>query len=561
MVEATTPGDQLFWETLLARKGGRRGLRMMSRHGGVAFSTWDEVHYESTRRASGLRAMGVEPGSVVAGVLDNTYDAVVGLFAVWFAGASFASLPDRPRGMGRPEYHEQQSRIADHCGSAWLFSDGLAKWWSAAAADGSPAVRPWAALDVATPGATAEVTLPPEGSPAVIQYSSGSTGSPKGCMLRPGAIAEQQRILAVITQVSRGVDVECSWMPLSHDMGLFGGLVYACYNDVELALSSPERFMLSPRTWFADLSETGAVATPGTNAALALAARCQRSPLPRPLEVRSGIIGAEPLEWDVLVAVNEVFGPSGLSPAGLRPAYGMAEVTLAASCTPYGSAPRRLVVNREALDHQSIEIEPDDAPPGRAVSLTSCGVSCPDTAVTSDRGEGIGELRVASPSLASGYVNDPNPSRSALRDGLFHSNDVGFVRDGEVYVLGRTDDVLIDAGRNVYLTEIEAAAEDAVGVRKNRLILVDVRESTTPVLVAIVEVRDMPPDPGMVAKILHETVMARCGIPVTGAMFIAKGQLPMTPSGKKQRRRCVQLLRARQLEVVAAVGDAATRFS
>jgi fatty-acyl-CoA synthase len=527
--------------------------------GGVSFWTWDDIFREATRRARALRSRGVERGSIVAGVMNNGFDAVVGLFAVWFAGASFASLPERSRGMSRTGYWAQLARIAAQSGTDLLLADGLDGSRSEGAGGVGLRVQSWASLDLAGKGCD-EFTLPPPDAAVVVQYSSGSTGPPKGCMLRGRAIAEQQEILAEVTQVNRGADVECSWVPLSHDMGMFGGLVFACYNDIDLALSTPERFMLSPRTWFGDLSATGASITPGTNSALALAARAQRKALPEPLRLRSGIIGAEIVDWHVLEAAAQAFGPSGLGLAGLRPAYGMAEVTLAATCTPYGRPPRRLVLDREALEHEVIVVLPDDVPPDRGVSITSNGVACLRTEVTSDRGAGIGELRIRSPSLADGYLGLPETSTSALRDGVFHSNDLGFIHEGEVYILGRTDDVLIDAGRSVHLTEVEATIEDVIDARRGSVVLVDVRDGPAPKLVAVIELRRSPKDPDALASAVHRAVMEKCGIPVVASLFVAKGQLPMTPSGKKQRRRCQQLLQRRGFDVVAVAGSDAMQL-
>lgn len=525
-----------LWD-LLSRRGARGTLHA---HNGQGFDHygWDEVMSRAEGMAAGLRAAGVRPGVKVASILTNSIDVVSGLFAVWMAGGALASLPVPTRGMTSAEYGRQLTALIGRLDAPLLIVEerfaGLVPDEVVAALP----VRSWESLP--TGGGRIAPCPPGEDEVAFIQYSSGSTSVPKGCALTPRAIAAQLAILLDLAGGRPGAETVACWLPLSHDMGVFGCLLNAWAHDFDLVLSTPERFMFSPRTWFGDMSTYGATMTAGTSTALHLATRAQRGDLDKPLELRVCVIGAERVEWDVLERAAAVFAPYGLTRTAFMPAYGLAEATLAVSACAWDAEPGHVIVDAYQLaDGQVVEVGPDDP---FATKIVSIGRPCRGVRVTTAEPGRLAEILVASPSLASGYHGDPERTAERFVDGQLRTGDLGFMRDGELYVVGRSDDLISVGGRNVYAREIEAAIDDLDMVRKGCAVVVDVPGPGRSELVLFVELRRQLEDYGDFASAAATVALQKAGVALSQCLFLTKGSLPKTPSGKIQRFRCRQLL-------------------
>jgi fatty-acyl-CoA synthase len=393
---------------------------------------------------------------------------------------------------------------------------------------------------------------------AFIQYSSGSTGRPKGCMLTPRAIAAQLELIRSMMDGQPGRETVCSWLPLSHDMGLFGCLLYAWAWDNDLMLSTPDRFIASPRTWFSDMAQCGCTQSAGTSSALHLAARTQRSVrLPRELRLRSLVIGAERIEAQALDAVLATFQPAGLRPAALRPAYGLAEATLAVTATGIDVSPRTRSVDSVALADGLIQ-DPAAAT-GAATALVSLGRPGPGVELRFREPGRVSELHVRSPSLFDGYYGDPDQTSEHLQDAEFATRDLGFLHDGELFLVGRSDDVLSVGGRNVYTREIEAAVSAFDGVRRGCCAIVDVPDNGTSRLAMVLELRDGCEGFEQIALAAARTATAKAGIDLSECVFLEKGALPKTPTGKVQRFRCRELLLREGLSPVRRIWTGSAR--
>ncbi|MBQ1121042.1 AMP-binding protein [Streptomyces sp. B15] len=495
---------------------------------------WREVVQEAHGMAATLRAAGVHPGTRVATVLTNSAHTVRGLLAIWLAGGAVASFPLPARGQTPEEYGSQLTRLTERLDAAVLLTDeamvplvpaGLAArlpvlTWTSLYGDGH--------LDPSPPG--------PE-EIAFVQYSSGSTSLPKGCALTSRAIATHLQMLYGLADGRVGAETIVSWLPLSHDMGIFGTLLNAWAFDYDFVLSSPERFGMAPRTWFRDMSRFGATMSAGTNTALYLAARAQGStPLPKPLALKVFVVGAERVDTATLETTMAAFGPSGLSRAAFMPAYGMAEATLAVASSPTGQDPVTRSFEAAALvDGEVVEVA-DDAP--GATQLVSNGPPLPGVTVTTQEPGRVSQLLVSSPSLASGYLGDPERTAERFRDGVLHTGDLGFVHKGEVYFVGRADDLISVGGRNVYTSEIESAIEALGPVRKGCSALVDVADGGISRLVLLLEPKRRSDDFRLIAGRAATVAREKSGIALAECVFVERGHLPRTPSGKIQRFRC-----------------------
>jgi acyl-CoA synthetase (AMP-forming)/AMP-acid ligase II len=545
-----------LWDALTREQHGGGTLRCWT---GERFETasWTEVVADARRVAATLRRLGVGPGSRVASVLSNSPEAVRGVLGVWLAGGTLASLPVPARGMDVEDYRGQLRTLIAHLRPAVFAIDADLRALVPEPL-GEARVVGWQSLD----GASQLDPEPPDlDDVAFIQYSSGSTATPKGCMLSARAIAAQLETIRTMLDGTPGAETVCSWLPLSHDMGLFGTLLYAWAWDHDLVLSSPQRFMVAPRTWFEDMARCGCTQTAGTGSALHFATRAQRAArLPGRLRLRSLVIGAERIEASVLGDALATFGPGGLVPAALRPAYGLAEATLAVTATPTDAPPRVRTLDAAALaDGEVRAAQADDA---GTTTLVSLGPPCRGVELRFPRADGVSELHVRTPSMFSGYYAERDRTRERLRDGELATRDLGFLHDGELYLVGRTDDMLSISGRNVYTNGIEAAVSALDGVRHGCCTIVDLPGTRAPHLALLVELRDGHTGFEAIASAASRTATAKAGVSLSECVFLEKGALPKTPTGKIQRFRCRELLLSGQLPALRRIslsGGSGTR--
>jgi fatty-acyl-CoA synthase len=252
----------------------------------------------------------------------------------------------------------------------------------------------------------------------------------------------------------------------------------------------------------------------------------------------------------------EVFGPAGFRDEALMPAYGLAEATLAVTATPLQEKPRHLVVDAIALaDSQLREVPPDDQ---SATRIVAAGVPRKGVELPNARSDQLTEIQVRSCSLATGYLGDETRTRERFRDGVVRTDDLGFVRDGYLYPVGRVDDVISIGGRKVYAREIENAVDGLSGIRRGCSTLIERRDSGGTALTLLMELRDAEANYRGLAEEAASLAMAKAAVPLDECVFLQKDSLPKTPSGKIQRHRCRQMLASGRLEPLATIDLVAT---
>jgi fatty-acyl-CoA synthase len=534
-----------LWDALTAR-GGQGGLRVWTDSGFVE-TPWREIAAEAAGIAATLRRAGVRPGRNVAALLTNTPATVPGLLGIWLAGGTVASLPVPTPGMDKQTYGRHVMSLVEKLDPPLILADDRLLQLLPTSAR----CRSWESLRGGS-GGLLGATPPGDDEPAFIQFSSGSTSEPKGCVLTPRAIAAQLELILQFTGGRPSREIVSSWLPLSHDMGMFGCLLVAWAYDYRLVLSSPERFLLSPRTWFRDMAEYGVTMTAGTNTALHLATRVQRSSaLPDRLRLEVCIVGAERIDAATLRRVAQTFGPHGMPASALMPAYGLAEATLAVTAFPASREPTVVTVDGIRLaDGEVVDAAPDDP---SAVPIVSTGLPCAGVTVALDDPGRLSQIRVTSPSLASGYFADEERTRAVFTPDGLRTGDLGFLRDGELFVVGRVDDMLSIGGRNIYAREIEGGIDANEMVRKGCVVLIDVPVGGRHELVLLAELKRRDADYRGFAEHAAKVAMDKAGVTLSECLFLVKGALPKTPSGKIQRFRCRQLVERQALEPLARI--------
>jgi len=501
--------------------------------------SYGEMVAKARHSAAALRKRGIGPGSIVAAVLTNGVDVIPGYLGAWFAGATVASLPIIARGMSIPRYVKQLDELCATVGAQCLLAE---ERFLAFMSDDSQLAVDALGYRSLIENATGAPLEPPNLNDTVfIQFSSGTTGEPRGVELTGTAIEMQLRALAQRLGMDAARDYGYMWLPLSHDMGFFGCFLLSWFSGIGGAKGTPERFLQSPRTWFDDCARFGATVTAGPPFALSFAARAERRGRPgQPVKIRLCLVGAEHVEWGILADAAQAFSPRGLTLDALTPAYGLAEATLAVTVDALESTPKVLDLDPDALAAGEVRIVDPDLP--RARRLVSAGTALHGSRVRSD--PATQEIVVTSASLASGYFGNPHATRERFCDGELWTRDLGFLQDGELFITGRCDDTVNFAGRNVYVHELEERLSRQTGVRRGNLAIVSNILALPGRIAAVAELETDSVDTRELAVRLRRAAMSAIGLPLSEFLFVARGTFPKTPSGKVQRFRCRELLGA-----------------
>jgi acyl-CoA synthetase (AMP-forming)/AMP-acid ligase II len=484
--------------------------------------------------------------AAVAMVLATTPAAVAAMVGAWRAGLTVASLPGPGRGMSAGEYQHQVEQACLQVGAELLAVDdglvGLLPPLSVPAAG-------FAQCQDGTGGRTGD-------RGELVQFTSGSTNAPKGVRIRLGAIAANVESILEVLAPEAG-DCACSWLPLSHDMGLVGMLLSswsamrpAILGRGELCLIRPEYFLRDPGSWLTACGETGATTTAAPDFGYALAARTIGTAKHLDLSrLRTCICGGEVVRWSTLQRFAQASAAAGFRARAFCPAYGLAEATLAVTMV----RPEQDATVRYADAAALADGEWRNMPAGQGQAVVSAGTSLPGMGCRiTGESSGVGAIEVTGRSMFSGYVGAGPPFRSG---GWFRTGDLGILIDGQLYLAGRYDDRIIVAGRNVDAAQIEGSISGKGGIRHGGAAAVEDGDGGFAVVAETAEV----PDPRPIADAVRDMLVRATGLAPSAVIFVPRGSLPKTPSGKLQRYRVRSLLRTGELEQMAAIrfrGDA-----
>ncbi len=430
----------------------------------------------------------------------------------------------------------------------------------------------WVATDELPVGLEAQWKRPDvtSGSLAFLQYTSGSTGSPKGVMLSHSNLLENLRVITHCFE-SHPQDQCIIWLPPYHDMGLIGGILQPLYSNYPVALMSPLSFLQRPYRWLQAITRFGGSVTGGPNFAYDL---CVRKTTPEERSTldlsrwRLAFNGAEPIRPETLERFVEAFAPCGFRREAFYPCYGLAEATLFVTGGLFTQPPVLRAMQAEELEKNQAVVADPDAPGARV--LVGSGQIGPahelivvDPVTRERRAPGqVGELWVSGPSVAGGYWGKPELSEETFQarpaDGIggpyLRTGDLGFLQeDGELFVTGRQKDLIIIRGRNHYPQDLELTAERShPAVRPGCNVAFSEEDENGERLVMVVEVAPREGlDPEAVVAAVRAAVESEHELRVDTVVLARPGSVPKTSSGKLQRRGCRQMLREGSLEVVA----------
>ena len=545
--------------------------------------TFIQLHRDAENIAAHLRNRSDHASTVALLLYPPGLEFIRAFFGCLYAGV--IAVPVHLPG-SRQEHWQRLSRIALDSGASFVLTDDghrdAVDLWLKQASELNLAPMDTTALRLDDAAVAATTIDPvPRQALAFLQYTSGSTGDPKGVMVSHANLMHNQGLM----QRKFGHDdtaVVVGWLPQYHDMGLIGNILQPLHLGATAVLMAPNTFLQNPLRWLRAISDYRATTSGGPNFAYRLCAERIREEDKAGLDLggwRVAFNGAEPISASTLELFHRAFQGCGFRREAFFPCYGLAEATLFATGASHGRGAITRRVDREALAQGIAE------PSNRAgsstgpndVELVSSGEVPDDGAVLivdpvtgMPRMPGtVGEIWLSSPSVAAGYWRRDALSRDVFQAThagdarpYLRTGDLGFACEGQLYVTGRLKDLIIVRGRNIYPQDVESTVQEAFAqLRNDGGACFGIEHDGAEALALVQEVERTALRHIDFKSVWHDTnrlLSERFGFRLHTLVFVRPAQVPKTSSGKIRRSACRDLLSQGRLEVVARFDADAT---
>jgi acyl carrier protein len=497
--------------------------------------------------ASRLADQGVGPGQTVAIMLPTSRDYLFCFYGTLLAGAIPVPLYPPARLATIEDHMTRHVGVLRSAGAAVMVTIPEAKplaWLLRAQVESLRAVLvpedfPAQARDFAPVRGRG-------GHIAFLQYTSGSTGNPKGVVLTHANLLANVRAMGKAARAT-SEDVFVSWLPLYHDMGLIGGCFATMYIGFPVVLMSPLAFLSRPSQWLRAIHRHRGTISGGPNFSYELCLRRIQDQELEGLDLASwrfAFNGAEPVSPETMTAFEERFSRWGLRKSCVAPVYGLAEASVGLAFTPPGMPWKLDLLDRDAFSRDGLAVPARDGDPA-PLKVVGCGYVLPDHGMRVVDAAGLelpdcseGQLQFRGPSATSGYYRNPEATKKLFSGDWINTGDRAYMSHGMVYVTGREKDVIIKGGRNITPYELEEAIGDLPRIRRGCVAVFGSldRASGTERVVVLAETRSR--DTALDEELRHrinDLAVSLIGGPVDDILLAPPHTVPKTSSGKIRR--------------------------
>jgi Acyl-CoA synthetases (AMP-forming)/AMP-acid ligases II len=543
---ANTLVDVLNWH--VRTHPDRPHIQLMSGEDAGELITYRQLKERAEAVAAGLQQRGFQPGERAVIMLPTAPEYFFSFFGVLIAGGIPVPIypPMRPTQI---EDHLRRHRtILATCLATTLITVPQAKRLAQLLKSQVDTLRQVVTVEelTSTVGSLQTPTLSGQDI-AFLQYTSGSTGNPKGVVLTHANLLANIRIMGEALAVDAN-DVFVSWLPLYHDMGLIGFWFGSLYNAALLVVMPPLTFLSRPRNWLWAIHRYRGTLSASPNFGYELCLRRLEDEDLKGLDLsawRIALNGAEPVSPETIQGFCERYHRYGFRPSALMPVYGLAECSVGLAFPPLGRGPLIDRIQRGPFMRTSRALPAQDTDTN-ALRFVSCGAPLPgyQVRIVDSKGRELperqeGQLEFQGPSATSGYFHNPEATRRLFNGKWLNSGDLAYIAAGEVYITGRSKDIIIRAGRNIYPHELEEAVGNVAGIRKGCVAVfgsIDLTSGTERLIVLAETREENPTEQERLYVEINALGTDLLGTPPDDVVLAPPHAVPKTSSGKIRRQ-------------------------
>jgi acyl carrier protein len=542
---AHTLTDVLKWH--VQAHPDRPHIRFYSDEGEGEIITYRTLMNGASAVAAALQHGGLKPSGRVAIMLPTSDEYFFAFMGILLAGGVPVPIYPPARRSQIEDHLRRNSVILRNCGASIMIIIPEAKRFAQVLKTQVESLR--SLVTVAELMAQSQIhqeTRIGSKDIAFLQYTSGSTGNPKGVILTHANLLANMRTMGDVAQINAG-DVIVSWLPLYHDMGLIGTWLNCLYFASVLVLMSPLSFLSRPERWLWAVHRHRGTLSAAPNFAFELCLKRVRDDDIQGLDLSSWRVacnGAEPVSPETVERFCRRFGAYGFRREAFIPVYGLAECSLCLTFPPLDRGPLIDRIQRDAFmrDGKAVPAGETDA---KVLNFVACGRPVPGHEVrivdpadieVPERHEG--RLQFRGPSTTSGYFRNPEDTKLLFHDNWLESGDMAYIAEGDVFITGRIKDIIICAGRNIYPQELEEAIGDLEGIRKGNVVVFGTSDPAagTEQLIVLAETREEDPRKLDALRVeINALTMDLAGTSAYNVVLTPPGTILKTSSGKIRR--------------------------